>query len=74
MENSDLIATTSYGKNDGGNTITSIQLFTYSRYTSKISETQMQVRIAHMYQFSFRKVPLGRKTEKKTDYKFGKYF
>ena len=29
-----------------------------------------------MYQFSFKKVPLGlRKTEKnKTDYKFGKYF
>ena len=77
MENTDLIARTSYGENNGENTITTVVQNDFHRYTSTISET-------YGYRYALHtcislalglKVPLGRKTEKKkTDYKFGKYF
>ena len=63
MENSDLITRTSYGKNNGENTITSIEWVTQV-YKHNKWDINM-VRIAHMYQFGFRKVPFRRKTEKK---------
>ena len=62
MENSHLLTRTSYSRNNGENTITSIKRFTQV-YTG--IQAQEVRHIVHMYQFSFRKVPLGRKTEKK---------
>ena len=60
-----------YSKNNSENAITSIEWLTQ---VYKHNKRDIDVRIAHMYQCSFRKVTLGRKTEEKIDYKFGSIF